>query len=49
MQAQATQELPMRELPALTGDDLRAIEQALAQVSVPGDRYPAGRAALVGR
>jgi aryl-alcohol dehydrogenase-like predicted oxidoreductase len=34
---------------ALTADDLSAIEQALAQVSVLGDRYPAERAALVGR
>jgi aryl-alcohol dehydrogenase-like predicted oxidoreductase len=34
---------------ALTAEDLRAIEQELAQVSVVGDRYPAERAALVGR
>ena len=33
----------------LTADDLRAIEQALAEVHIQGDRYPAERQALVGR
>jgi aryl-alcohol dehydrogenase-like predicted oxidoreductase len=34
---------------ALTADDLTAIEQALGEVTVQGDRYPAHLQALVGR
>jgi aryl-alcohol dehydrogenase-like predicted oxidoreductase len=33
----------------LTGDDLREIDEALHEVNVQGDRYPAHMAALVGR
>ena len=33
----------------LSADDLRQIAEALAQIKVQGDRYPAHLAALVGR
>ncbi|HWJ70715.1 MAG TPA: aldo/keto reductase [Sphingobium sp.] len=33
----------------LTSEDLREIEQELAQVQIQGDRYPADRQALIGR
>jgi len=33
----------------LTGDDLRQIESALADIKVQGDRYPPHLAALTGR
>jgi aryl-alcohol dehydrogenase-like predicted oxidoreductase len=33
----------------LTEDDLREIDEALPEIKVQGDRYPAHMAALVGR